>query len=229
MHFVKVVTPYYFKATIAMSGVNSSPSKKKRFSGISEFKKNAKGGILIEKKDIKKLFQFLDVNNSKYLTESDLRVRLPVFYKSLAPREYKFLMNNRSQITLDDLYDMLQQNELSISSQTSNTNANGDPNSTANQPQQQPHVFDPVYESFRIFDPSNTGFVDPLVLKNIFGNLGYKNITDNDITVLIEAFDTDNDGKINFDDFKRMSKTASEIHVQLDNTHFHDDNQGNKN
>ena len=38
--------------------------------------------------------------------------------------------------------------------------------------------FDPVAEAFKVYDPSNTGFVDTEVLREIFQSLGFGEITD---------------------------------------------------
>eukprot|EP01083_Nonionella_stella_P181767 652188_1 len=86
------------RSDITMHAMAEFISPKKRSKKRSnQIKRNEKGGILIEKKDLKKLFEFLDVSNKKYLTETDLRNRLSIFYKSGGPssKEYKALMNNR--------------------------------------------------------------------------------------------------------------------------------------
>ena len=56
--------------------------------------------------------------------------------------------------------------------------------------------FDPVAEAFKAYDPEGTGFADLKVLRSIFANLGYGDITDDDLTILVEAADIDGDGKV---------------------------------
>eukprot|EP01084_Bolivina_argentea_P066389 121010_1 len=164
--------------------------KKRAKKRTNHIKRNQKGGILIDKKDLKKLFGLLDESNKKYLTETDLRNRLSIFGPS--SKEYKALMNNRSTINIDDLYNILVDNEL--------TN------------------FDPIQESFKtIFDPNDNGCLDISILKNILINFGYKKITDKDIQILIDVTDQDKDGKINLSDFTNIIKTADSLQSKLDN------------
>lgn len=49
---------------------------------------------------------------SGYITLQDLKKRLGVFYQNLSLREYKFLMNNKQELTEAELYALLANNEL---------------------------------------------------------------------------------------------------------------------
>ena len=104
--------------------------------------------------------------------------RLGAFYKNMPMKEYKFLMNNESEMSLDDLKDLLKDNEI--------TN------------------FDPLAEAFKAYDPKGTGFVDAAVLRQVFEALGFGEITAEDMEILIETGDVDGDGKISLDDFRKM-------------------------
>jgi Ca2+-binding EF-hand superfamily protein len=73
-------------------------------------------------------------------------------------------------MTLDDLRELLMENEV--------TN------------------FDPVAEAFKAYDPEGTGYVDLEVLRSIFANLGFGDITNEDLGILVEAADVDGDGKV---------------------------------
>jgi calmodulin len=75
-----------------------------------------------------------------------------------------------SEMTLDDLRELLMENEV--------TN------------------FDPVAEAFKAYDPEGTGYVDLEVLRSIFANLGFGDITNEDLGILVEAADVDGDGKV---------------------------------
>lgn len=66
--------------------------------------------------------------------------------------------------------------------------------------------FDPVKEAFKVYDPHDTGYVDIEVLKSIFTNLGFGDITADDVQVLIETADVYGDGRISLDDFRKMIK-----------------------
>lgn len=123
-------------------------------------------------------FDFFDSKSKGRITLPDLRSRLTVFYKSLQPREFKFLMNNQPELSFEALYAMLAENEL--------TN------------------FDPVAEAFKVYDPMETGFVNMEVLVDIFSHLGFGTLTEDDVRVLLETGDVDKDGRISLDDFRRM-------------------------
>ena len=70
--------------------------------------------------------------------------------------------------------------------------------------------YDPVKEAFKVYDPQGTGFVDHETLRSIFENLGYGEITDEDLAVLVETADADGDGKISLDDFRGMLSMSKE-------------------
>ena len=65
-------------------------------------------------------------------------------------------------------------------------------------------------EAFKVYDPQGTGFVDHETLRSIFENLGYGEITDEDLAVLVETADADGDGKISLDDFRGMLSMSKE-------------------
>ena len=75
-------------------------------------KKNSVGGIAVDEAELKAAFEFFDVSGKGKITLSDLKQRLGAFYKNVPLREYKFLMNNQSELTLDDLRTLLENNEI---------------------------------------------------------------------------------------------------------------------
>jgi hypothetical protein len=107
-------------------------------------------------------FDFFDSKSKGRITTQDLKSRLTVFYKSLQPREFKFLMNNQPEMTFEQLYAMLSDNEL--------TN------------------FDPVAEAFKIYDPTDSGHVNMDVLVDIFSHLGFGKLSEDDIKVRSRFF-----------------------------------------
>ncbi|CAM9204921.1 unnamed protein product, partial [Discosporangium mesarthrocarpum] len=140
--------------------------------------KNSKGGVLVTEEELQAAFEFFDVEGRGKITASALRKRLGAFYRNMNAREYRFLMNNKPEMTLDDLREVLMDNEV--------TN------------------FDPVAEAFKAYDPEGTGFIDPKVLHTIFQNLGFGQINEEDLSILIEAADGDGDGKVSLEDFRGM-------------------------
>lgn len=50
--------------------------------------------------------------------------------------------------------------------------------------------------------------MDAEVLRSIFNNLGFGQISDEDLAVLIEAADGDGDGRVSVQDFREMCASA---------------------
>ena len=163
---------------ISVSTVSAQKTKTATFSIFSMASASASGGITINEDELKAAFEFFDVSGSGKITLKDLKSRLGAFYKNVPIREYKFLMNNQSELTLDDLRALLENNEIKN--------------------------FDPVAEAFKVYDPQQTGFVDTTVLRGIFEKLGFGTITEEDVKILVETADVDKDGRISLEDFRKM-------------------------
>lgn len=73
---------------------------------------HATGGIHVQRAELQQAFDFFDVTKKGYLTMDDLKARLPIFYSNVPVRELKFLMNNKSELTFNDLYELLADNTL---------------------------------------------------------------------------------------------------------------------
>lgn len=59
-------------------------------------------------------------------------------------------------------------------------------------------------EAFKCYDPQETGFVDLETLRVMFTNLGFGDVTDEDLQILLETGDSDGDGRISLADFRGM-------------------------
>ena len=145
--------------------------------GDHSFGDSSGSGLQIDEEELTAAFEFFDVNGTGKLTAADLKQRLGAFYKNLPAKEYRMLISEPT-FTKDTLRALLASNELG--------------------------GYDPVREAFKVYDPNNTGFVDTETLRGIFGNLGYGEITDEDLKVLIATADADGDGKISREDFRQM-------------------------
>lgn len=84
------------------------------------------------------------------------------FYKDMNLKEYKFLLDNQNEISRDELRSLLLDNDIDN--------------------------FDPVLEAFKVYDPTNSGFVDMKNLKQIFEKLGMPELTDEDISIIVFLF-----------------------------------------
>ena len=137
-----------------------------------------KKGVPVRLDEVKAAFAFLDTGDKGYVTKHDLQEKLPLFYKNLKPKEYAYLMNKKSRITVDELYAMLSENELTH--------------------------YDPVEEAFQFYDPQGTGYIDGHVLRTLLTHIGLGTVTDEDLATRLSASDRDGDGLIGLEDFRRL-------------------------
>ena len=141
-------------------------------------KLNSKGGILVTKEEVQEAFSFLDVEKSGKITMANLKKRLLTFFPDLPTKELQFLMNNRRELTSDDLYALLSDNEI--------------------------HNFDPISEAFRVYDPSATGVLDGDKLRKVFKTFGIGDLTDEELEMLTKTADIDGDGVVSLKDFRQL-------------------------
>ena len=154
-------------------------SKKETILGLApeDLDLAAMGSLHIDDEELDAAFEFFDVDRKGKLTAQNLKDRLGAFYKNLPQKEIKLLLGEGS-FTKDTLRNLLQNNDLG--------------------------AYDPTKEAFKAYDPNGTGFVDTETLRTIFSSLGYGEITDDDLAVLIETADVDRDGRISLEDFRNM-------------------------
>jgi Ca2+-binding EF-hand superfamily protein len=134
-------------------------------------------GIKITREEVEAAFNFFDVSGRGVLRPKDLKARLSAFYPNMTNKEYRFLISEPN-FTVETLWQLLSNNNISN--------------------------FDPVKEAFKVYDPHDTGYVDPEVLKGIMARMGYGEMTKDDMEVLIKTADVDADGKISLEDFRNM-------------------------
>lgn len=95
--------------SVVSSSVDPADSSSSSTGGV---KRNAKGGIHVAPSELHQAFEFFDVDGKGFITIQDLKKRLGVFYQNLSLREYKFLLNNKQELTEQELYALLANNEL---------------------------------------------------------------------------------------------------------------------
>ena len=149
-------------------------------------KRNARGGVLVTPEEIKGAFSMLDVEKTGVITLAALKKRLGVFYPEMTAKDFRFLMNNKKELTVEDLSDLIVDNDL--------TN------------------FDPVAEAFRLYDTHGTGYLDADRLRSVFKTYGFSELSDEELDILTKAADFDGDGRISLADFRNLIDDPAAVH-----------------
>jgi Ca2+-binding EF-hand superfamily protein len=68
--------------------------------------------VFVGHQELADAFSMLDVENSGVITVSNLKKRLGVFFPDLSAKEYRFMMNNKKELSLDDLHELLDRNDI---------------------------------------------------------------------------------------------------------------------
>lgn len=145
---------------------------------FSKVKKNSKGGVYVSKEDISAAFDMLDIEKNGSIHFPTLKKRLGIFFPEMTAREFRFLMNNKKEITLDDLIELIEDNDI--------------------------QNYDPVAEAFKAYDPHSQGHIDIEKLKDIFRSYDMGELVDDEIDLIKRAADVDNDGLITLSDFRTL-------------------------
>jgi Ca2+-binding EF-hand superfamily protein len=158
--------------------VETNDPRNKQHDIIAESKKtvkSSKGRARISEEDIEVAFKFFDVKGSGKITCTNLRERFEALTKKITKKELKSILDGKDSITMQEMKDVLKESgDLSI---------------------------DPYVEAFSILDPTGKGFISEDRLKKIFANLGYGNLSDEELQLLITTGDADKDGQIGLSDF----------------------------
>lgn len=134
--------------------------------------------MLVTTEELQAAFHLLDSDQTGHITLQNLKRRLSVFFPEMTAKEYRFLMNNRKEITIEDLHDLLIDNEI--------TN------------------FDPVLDAFRAFDPRSHGHISSDKMREVFGKCGFGELSTEELDILMRSADLDGDGFIGVEDFRGM-------------------------
>jgi len=161
-------------------------------SDFSKVKKNSKGGIYVSREDITSAFEMLDAEKTGSIHFPTLKKRLGVFFPEMTAREFRFLMNNKKEITLDDLCELIEDNDI--------------------------QNFDPVAEAFKAYDPHSQGHIDVEKIKDIFRSYDLGELADDELDLLKRAADIDNDGLITLPDFRALLDKPQTVAQKLAKT-----------
>jgi Ca2+-binding EF-hand superfamily protein len=102
---------------------------KRSTSSAANAAENRGNPTAFSKEDIKAAFEFLDIEKTGQVSLSDLKKRLGIFFPEMTSKEFRFLMNNRKEITLDDLNEFLSDSTSTVDGE-----------------------FDPIAEAFKVTD-----------------------------------------------------------------------------
>ena len=139
---------------------------------------NNSSSSTIDSNALKEIFNYIDVNNKGYINLDDLKDKIDPFFPAVDKKEYQYLMNNKSELTEQELYSILSQY------QTNN--------------------FDPILEAFKIYDPYDTGYIDFHQLMLIFDKLNL-DANEEDIKELISSITSnESNEKISLEDFRLL-------------------------
>lgn len=178
-------------SSILRSIMPSSRRNNHRNSGIQsdETNKNSKMGILIPDEDIKAAFDFFDVKGSGKITGSNLKERFEALTKKITKKEIKTILDGKDFITIQEIKEILKNNELEI---------------------------DPYEEAFSILDPTGKGFISEERLRKMFYNLGYGDLSEEELQLLITTGDADKDGRIGLSDFTLLGTSSNLLTKSLE-------------
>ncbi len=94
------------------TNLNDRERERERGESQSRVRKNHRGGVLITSDEIKLAFDFLDCDKTGKVSLANLKKRLSVFFPEMSAKEYRFMMSNKREMTLQDFNDMLLDNEV---------------------------------------------------------------------------------------------------------------------
>jgi len=161
-------------------------------SDFNKVKKNSKGGVYVSREDISSAFDILDADKTGSIHFPTLKKRLGVFFPEMTAREFRFLMNNKKEITLDDLIELIEDNDI--------------------------QNYDPVAEAFKAYDPHSQGHIDFEKMKDIFRSYDLGELVDDELDLLKRAADIDNDGLITLQDFRALLDKPQSVAQKLSKT-----------
>ena len=135
-------------------------------------------GVTVSKEELDNAFGFLDVDDKGTINLNTLRRSLSIFFPDISLRDLKFLMNDSRDLTVDDLWELLENNEI--------TN------------------FDPVAEAYSVYDLEGRGSLDVGKLNDMFASFGFGEISSHEMELLHNTADMDGDGVVSLLDFRML-------------------------
>lgn len=148
-----------------LHAVNMNPSAQLQNSNIApvavDVPKNARGGVLVTQSEVQAMFSLLDSDKSGSISLANLKKKIGVFFPEMTAKDFRFLMNNKKELSLDDFKELLIDNDISN--------------------------FDPAAEAFKLFDPKGEGAVNIRKLREVFETFGFGEISDEEMSILMKV------------------------------------------
>lgn len=139
-------------------------------------------GVHVQKDELENAFSFLDVERNGTISLNILRKSLSVFFPDISLRDLKFLMNNNKDLSIADLWDLLENNKI--------------------------NNFDPVAEAYAIYDSEGRGSLDGGKLSSMFVSFGLGEISPHEMELLHRTADMDGDGAVSLQDFRSLLEST---------------------
>jgi hypothetical protein len=121
-------------------------------------RKNANGGVLVTPSELQLAFSMLEPDKQGCISINNLKKKLGPLLPELTSKEYRFLMNDKKDFSLDDLKNILMENEISH--------------------------FDPVAEAYKIFAHSAESSLNGDMLRQAFIAYGFGELSDEEFEIL---------------------------------------------
>jgi len=134
-------------------------------------------GVEVKDEDIELAFEFFGQKDGN-ITPSSLRSVFLALNKKLTTKELKTIFDGKNSMSIQEVKFFLKDYTIEM---------------------------DPVVEAFSILDPTHSGFLSDERLNKIFSNLGYGDLTEEELAALVQTVDSDGDGRLGFDDFRMLA------------------------
>lgn len=148
------------------------------------------GGILITDEEIKAAFDFFDVKGTGKITGFQLKDRFEALTKKITKKEISSILDGKDYVTMQEIKELVKDNQLSI---------------------------DAYKEAFSVLDPTGKGYISEERLKKMFYNLGYGELSEEELQLLISTGDQDKDGQIGLSDFTLLGTSPIQPSINEEN------------
>ena len=150
---------------------------------------NSNHAFQLSDEDILLAFNFFNNNeSSSKISAKQVQEKLEALNKKMTKRELRSIFDGKDSITIQEIQELLADNKITT---------------------------DPVREVFKILDPTGLNYIAEERLKKIFSNLGYGDLNDEELRLLVRTGDSDGDGRIGLEDFRQLSHSKFDTDAMI--------------